>query len=138
MKRFEAIAMGEKRTDLPDFKPGDTIKVHVRVVEGDKERIQIFEGVVIGIKGSGNGRSFTVRKVSGGIGVERIFPLNSPMLSSIEITRRGRVRRAKLNYLRKRVGKRARVQERRHTQQQAATMTSGDTEESGEEETEAS
>lgn len=138
MKRFEAIAMGEKRTDLPDFKPGDTIKVHVRVVEGEKERIQIFEGVVIGIKGSGNGRSFTVRKVSGGIGVERIFPLNSPMLSSIDITRRGRVRRAKLNYLRERVGKRARVKERRHTQQQAATMTSGDTEESGEEETEAS
>ncbi len=138
MKRFEAVAMGEKRTDLPDFKSGDTIKVHVRVVEGEKERIQIFEGVVIGIKGSGNGLSFTVRKVSGGIGVERIFPLNSPMLSSIEITRRGKVRRAKLNYLRKRVGKRARVQERRHTQQQAATMTSGDTEESGEEETEAS
>ena len=138
MKRFEAIAMSEKRTDLPDFKSGDTIKVHLRVVEGEKERIQIFEGVVIGIKGSGNGRSFTVRKVSGGVGVERIFPLNSPMLSSIEITRRGRVRRAKLNYLRKRVGKRARVQERRHTQQQPATMNSGDAEESGEEETEAS
>ena len=138
MKRFEAIAMGEKRTDLPDFKSGDTIKVHVRVVEGEKERIQIFEGVVIGIKGSGNGRSFTVRKVSGGIGVERIFPLNSPMLNSIEITRRGKVRRAKLNYLRKRVGKRARVQERRSIQQQSATMNSEDAGESGEEETEAS
>ena len=138
MKRFEAIAMGEKRTDLPDFKSGDTIKVHVRVVEGEKERIQIFEGVVIGIKGSGNGRSFTVRKVSGGIGVERIFPLNSPMLNSIEITRRGKVRRAKLNYLRKRVGKRARVQERRYIQQQSATMNSEDAGESGEEETEAS
>ena len=138
MKRVEAIALGEKRTDLPDFKSGDTIKVHVRVVEGEKERIQIFEGVVIGIKGSGNGRSFTVRKVSGGIGVERIFPLNSPMLNSIEITRRGKVRRAKLNYLRKRVGKRARVQERRYIQQQSATMNSEDAGESGEEETEAS
>ena len=138
MKRFEAIAMSEKRTDLPDFKSGDTIKVHVRVVEGEKERIQIFEGVVIGIKGSGNGRSFTVRKVSGGIGVERIFPLNSPMLNSIEITRHGKVRRAKLNYLRERVGKRARVQERRFMPQQSATMNSEDVGESGEEETEAS
>jgi len=138
MKRFEAVAMGEKRTDLPDFKPGDTIKVHVRVVEGEKERIQIFEGIVIGIKGSGNGRSFTVRKVSGGIGVERIFPINSPMLSSIEITRRGKVRRAKLNYLRQRVGKRARVQERRFSQKKSDDMTSEDAGESGEEETEAS
>jgi large subunit ribosomal protein L19 len=118
MKRFEDIAMGEKRTDLPDFKPGDTVKVHVRVVEGEKERIQAFEGIVIGIKGSGNSRTFTVRKVSGGIGVERIFPLNSPMISSIDITRRGKVRRARLNYLRKRVGKKARVQERRFAAQQ--------------------
>ena len=138
MKRFETIAMGEKRTDLPDFKSGDTIRVHVRVVEGEKERIQIFEGVVIGIKGSGNGRSFTVRKVSGGIGVERIFPLNSPMLNSIEITRRGQVRRAKLNYLRKRVGKRARVQERRYIPQQPDTINSENAGETGEEETEAS
>ena len=138
MKRFEAVAMGEKRTDLPDFKSGDTIKVHVRVVEGEKERIQIFEGVVIGIKGSGNGRSFTVRKVSGGIGVERIFPIHSPMLSSIEITRHGKVRRAKLNYLRKRVGKRARVQERRVSQKKSDDVTSENAGESGEEETEAS
>lgn len=119
MKRLEALAAIEKRTDLPDFRTGDTIKVYVRVVEGEKERIQIFEGVVIGIKGSGNGRSFTVRKISGGIGVERIFPLNSPMISRIELGRRGKVRRAKLNYLRDRVGKRARVKERRVTSAKA-------------------
>ncbi len=120
MKRLEALAAVEKRTDLPDFKTGDMVKVHVRVVEGEKERIQIFEGVVIGIKGSGNGRTFTVRKISGGIGVERIFPLNSPMISRIELGRRGKVRRAKLNYLRDRVGKRARVKERRVTSTKTA------------------
>ena len=113
MKRLEALAAVEKRTDLPDFRTGDSVKVHVRVIEGEKERIQIFEGVVIGIKGSGNGRTFTVRKISGGVGVERIFPLNTPMISKIELGRRGKVRRAKLNYLRDRVGKSARVKERR-------------------------
>lgn len=120
MKRLEALAAAEKRDDLPDFKTGDTIKVHVRVIEGEKERIQVFEGVVIGIKGSGNSRTFTVRKVSGGVGVERIFPLNSPMIRSIEINRRGRVRRAKLNYLRERVGKRARVKQQRYSPLQSA------------------
>ncbi len=125
MKRLEALAAIEKRTDLPDFRTGDTIKVYVRVVEGEKERIQIFEGVVIGIKGSGNGRTFTVRKISGGIGVERIFPLNSPMISKIELGRRGRVRRAKLNYLRDRVGKRARVKERRVTSTKATAPDAG-------------
>ncbi len=125
MKRLEALAAGEKRTDLPDFRTGDSIKVYVRVVEGEKERIQIFEGVVISIKGSGNGRTFTVRKISGGIGVERIFPLNSPMISKIELGRRGRVRRAKLNYLRDRVGKRARVKERRVTSTKATAPDAG-------------
>jgi large subunit ribosomal protein L19 len=143
MKRLEAIATSEKRTDLPDFKPGDTVKVHVRVVEGEKERVQVFEGIVIGIKGSGNSRTFTVRKVSGGIGVERIFPLNSPMISAIEISRPGHVRRAKLNYLRKRVGKRARVKERRYTAPQvfegvpAGEGAEGSVEDSEEEATEA-
>ncbi|MFC1500621.1 50S ribosomal protein L19 [Candidatus Zixiibacteriota bacterium] len=126
MKRLEALAAVEKRTDLPDFKTGDSVKVHVRVVEGEKERIQIFEGIVIGIKGSGNGRTFTVRKISGGVGVERIFPLNSPMISSIELGRRGKVRRAKLNYLRDRVGKRARVKERRVTSSKAAVSDAGE------------
>lgn len=122
MKRLEALAVSEKRTDLPDFKSGDTVKVHVRVVEGEKERVQVFEGIVIGIKGAGNSRTFTVRKVSGGVGVERIFPLNSPMINTIEISRRGSVRRAKLNYLRARKGKRARVKERRY----AAVQTPGE------------
>ena len=129
MKRLESLAAAEKRTDLPDFKSGDTIKIHVRVVEGEKERIQLFEGVVIGFKGSGNSRTFTVRKVSGGVGVERIFPLNSPMISTIEVTRRGGVRRAKLNYLRERVGKRARVKERRYSVQQEKATTAEDIDE---------
>jgi large subunit ribosomal protein L19 len=115
MKRLQTISTSQVRTDLPDFKPGDTVRVHVRVVEGEKERIQVFEGIVIGIRGSGNSRTFTVRKVSGGVGVERIFPFNSPMIRSIDITRHGRVRRAKLFYLRDRIGKRARVKERRRT-----------------------
>ncbi len=100
------------REDLPEFGPGDTLSVHVRVVEGDKERIQRFEGVVLGFKGSGAGRTFTVRKVSGGVGVERIFPLYSPRLAGIDVVRRGKVRRAKLYYLRERRGKAARVKER--------------------------
>lgn len=115
MKRLQTISTSQVRNDLPDFKPGDTVRVHVRVVEGEKERIQVFEGIVIGIKGSGNSRTFTVRKVSGGVGVERIFPVNTPMIRNIEVTRRGRVRRAKLFYLRDRIGKRARVKERRRT-----------------------
>ncbi len=113
MKRLESVAGAQLRTDLPDFKPGDTVRVHVRVIEGEKERVQVFEGIVIGMRGSRQGRTFTVRKVSGGIGVERIFPLNSPMIKTVEVSRRGRVRRAKLTYLRKRVGKKARVRERR-------------------------
>lgn len=100
------------REDHPDFSSGDTVGVNVRVVEGDKERTQRFEGIVLGFSGSGASRMFTVRKMSGSIGVERIFPLHSPRIDSIEVVRRGDVRRSKLNYLRERRGKSARVKER--------------------------
>ncbi|MFQ5528444.1 MAG: 50S ribosomal protein L19 [Thermoanaerobaculia bacterium] len=101
------------RSDIPDFRAGDTVKVHVKVAEGDKERIQIFQGVVIGRRGSGTRETFTVRKISGGMGVERVFPLHTPTIEKIEVIRRGRVRRAKLYYLRKLRGKAARIEERR-------------------------
>jgi large subunit ribosomal protein L19 len=100
------------RDDLPDFRPGDTLRVNVRVREGDKERIQVFEGVCIARKHGGVSETFTVRKISGGVGVERIFPLHSPMIASIDVVRRGRVRRAKLYYLRNLRGKAARIRER--------------------------
>jgi large subunit ribosomal protein L19 len=99
--------------EIPSFRPGDTVKVQVRVVEGEKERLQAFQGVVIARRGGGTGEMFTVRKISGGIGVERIFPLHSPNVDRIEVVRRGRVRRAKLYYLRKLRGKAARIEERR-------------------------
>jgi large subunit ribosomal protein L19 len=102
--------------EQPEFRAGDTVRVHVRVVEGDKERIQVFQGVVIGRRGGGTRETFTVRKISGGIGVERIFPLHSPSLSRIEVVRRGKVRRAKLYYLRSLRGKAARIEERRDEQ----------------------
>ncbi len=110
MKLVEATQFRED--DLPDFKPGDTIAVHVRVVEGEKERIQVFQGVVISLKGSGASRTFIVRKVSNGVGVERIFPLHSPKIARVELVRRGHVRRAKLYYLRALRGKAARIKER--------------------------
>lgn len=97
------------RTDLPAFNPGDHIKVHVRVIEGDKERIQPFEGDVISIRGTGASKTFTVRKMSGGVGVERIFPLYSPKIAKIELLKQGDVRRAKLFYLRNLSGKAARI-----------------------------
>lgn len=100
------------REDLPEFEPGDTVNVHLRVVEGEKERIQQFEGVVLSKNGSGAGRTFTVRKMSGGVGVERIFPLHSPRIAKIEVRRRGHVRRSKLYYLRELSGKAARIKER--------------------------
>jgi large subunit ribosomal protein L19 len=102
-----------KRDDVPDFRAGDTIKVHVKVVEGNRSRIQVFQGVVIRIHGSGIGRTFTVRKVSFGVGVERTFPLNSPIFDQIEVVTRGDVRRAKLYYLRNLRGKAAKIKERR-------------------------
>jgi large subunit ribosomal protein L19 len=103
----------ELRSGLPNFAPGDTIKVHVKVKEGDKERIQIFQGIVISRKGGGMRSMFTVRKISGGVGVERMFPLNSPTIDRIEVERHGRVRRAKLYYLRELRGKAARIEEKR-------------------------
>lgn len=101
------------RTDVPPFRAGDTVRVNVRVKEGDKERVQAFEGVCIARRGAGVSASFTVRKISNGIGVERIFPLHSPMLADISVVRRGRVRRAKLFYLRALTGKATRIKERK-------------------------
>jgi large subunit ribosomal protein L19 len=101
------------KTDIPEFRAGDTVKVHVKVREGDKERIQVFQGVVIARRGGGTRETFTVRKISGGVGVERIFPLHAPIVDRIELVRRGRVRRAKLYYLRSLRGKAARIEERR-------------------------
>jgi large subunit ribosomal protein L19 len=103
----------QKRTDLPEFRAGDTVKVHVRVVEGNRSRIQIFQGVVIRLQGAGISRTFTVRKVSFGVGVERTFPLHSPIFEQIEVVTRGDVRRAKLYYLRNLRGKAAKIKERR-------------------------
>ena len=110
---MKLVESREARTDIPNFAPGDTVKVHVKVKEGDKERIQIFQGLVISRKGGGTRQMFTVRKISGGIGVERMFPLNSPSIDHIEVERHGRVRRAKLYYLRDLRGKAARIEERR-------------------------
>ena len=101
------------RNDIPEFRAGDTVKVHVRVVEGNKQRIQIFQGVVIARRGGGTRETFTVRKISGSIGVERVFPLHSPVIEKIEVVRFGKVRRAKLYYLRNLRGKAARIEERR-------------------------
>ena len=101
------------KTDIPDFKGGDTVKVHVRLKEGEKERIQVFEGLVIARKHGGIAETFTVRKMSSGIGVERVFPLHSPNVAKIEVTRLGKVRRAKLYYIRSRRGKAARIKEGR-------------------------
>lgn len=103
----------QARTDVPDFQPGDTVKVHVRVVEGNRSRIQVFQGSVIRRQGGGIRETFTVRKVSFGVGVERTFPVHSPIIDKIEVTKPGDVRRAKLYYLRSRRGKAARIRERR-------------------------
>lgn len=101
------------KTDLPNFKPGDTVRVHVRIVEGSRERVQLFEGVVIKRRGGGISETFTVRKISYGVGVERTFPVHTPKIEKLEVTRRGRVRRAKLYYLRNLRGKAARIRELR-------------------------
>ena len=106
------ITKEQLKTDLPDFRPGDTVRVHAKVVEGTRERIQIFEGVVIRRKGSGISETFTVRKLSYGVGVERTFPVHSPRVDNVEVTRKGKVRRAKLYYLRALRGKAARIKER--------------------------
>jgi large subunit ribosomal protein L19 len=111
MNLVDQITADQLRKDLPEFKSGDTVKVMVRIIEGGKERLQAFEGVVIARKGSGIGETFTVRKVSSGIGVHRIFPLHAPTIASIDVLRRGKVRRNKLNYLTKLSGKAARIKE---------------------------
>jgi large subunit ribosomal protein L19 len=113
MKATDLVDMRSIRDDLPAFDPGDTLKVHVRVVEGSRERVQVFQGVVIRRQGEGVRETFTVRKVSFGVGVERTFPLHSPIIAKIEVVTRGDVRRAKLYYLRDRVGKAAKVKEKR-------------------------
>lgn len=113
MNEIRLLEQGFLRDDLPDFRPGDTVRVHVRVMEAGRERIQAFEGVVMGRSGGGLQETFTVRKISFGVGVERIFPVHAPIVSRIEVLRKGLVRRAKLNYLRGRSGRSARIKERR-------------------------
>jgi large subunit ribosomal protein L19 len=108
---IEEITKAQLRTDLPSFRPGDTVRVHVKVVEGTRERIQLFEGVVIKRRGGGISETFTVRKISYGVGVERTFPVNTPKIAKLEVIRRGKVRRAKLYYLRNLRGKKARIKE---------------------------
>jgi large subunit ribosomal protein L19 len=113
MRTFADIERELLRSDVPEFRPGDTVRVNVKVREGEKERLQAFEGVCIGRKGTGISETFTVRKVSNGVGVERIFPLHSPAIATIERVREGRVRRAKVYYLRKLSGKAARIPEKK-------------------------
>lgn len=113
MNKLDQVESAYLRDDLPDFAPGDTVRVHVRVVEAGRERIQVFEGVVISRDGGGLSETFTVRKISFGVGVERIFPLHAPIIQTIEVMRKGDVRRAKLYYLRDRVGRSARIKEKR-------------------------
>ncbi len=110
---IDTLAAGTKRDDLPEFRAGDTLKVHVKVVEGNRSRVQVFQGVCIRVQGSGVGRTFTVRKVSFGVGVERTFPLHTPIIDKVEVVTRGDVRRAKLYYLRNLRGKAAKIKERR-------------------------
>ena len=113
MQPTDLVDVQSLRSDIPDFRPGDTVKVHVRVVEGSRERIQIFGGTVIARRGSGVRETFTVRKVSFGVGVERTFPVHTPSIKELEVVTEGRVRRAKLYYLRDRVGKAAKVPHKR-------------------------
>jgi large subunit ribosomal protein L19 len=113
MKPTDVIDQDSLRTDIPDFGPGDLVKVHVRVVEGNRERIQVFQGNVIGRQGSGLQETFTVRKISFQVGVERTFPVHSPIIAKLELVSRGDVRRAKLYYLRSRTGKAAKIREKR-------------------------
>ncbi len=112
MEKLNLIEQTQTRDDLPEFQPGDTVNIHYRVREGEKERVQLFEGVVIGRKGRGANQTFTVRKISNNVGVERIFPLSSPFIAKIDVKKRGKVRRAKLYYLRALRGKAARLREK--------------------------
>jgi large subunit ribosomal protein L19 len=110
---IDTLAAATRRDDIPDFRPGDTLKVDVKVVEGNRSRVQVFQGICIRIQGSGVGRTFTVRKISFGVGVERTFPLHTPIIDKIEVVTRGDVRRAKLYYLRNLRGKKAKIKEKR-------------------------
>ena len=121
MNALDMVEKQQLRTDLPAFKPGDTVKVHVKIKEGDKERIQVFSGVVIAKSGSGSREMFTVRRIVAGQGVERKFPVHSPRIAKIDVKRSGRVRRAKLYYMRERSGKATRLRERTHQRADAAT-----------------
>jgi large subunit ribosomal protein L19 len=112
---IDTIAAATKRDDLPEFRAGDTLKVDVKVVEGNRSRVQVFQGICIRVQGSGVGRTFTVRKVSFGVGVERTFPLHTPIIDKIEVVTRGDVRRAKLYYLRNLRGKKAKIKEKRES-----------------------
>ncbi len=109
MNIIEAIEQDYKRDDLPEFNVGDTLKVYIKIKEGNRERIQMFEGFVLKIQNGGLGKTFTVRKISSGVGVEKTFPIHSPMIEKIEVVKRGSVRRAKLNYMRQRTGKAAKI-----------------------------
>ena len=112
-KLIDEITQEQLRSDIPDFRPGDTVRVHAKVVEGDRERIQLFDGVVIQRRGAGISETYTVRKMSSGVGVERTFPVHTPRVAKIDVLRQGKVRRAKLFYLRDLHGKAARIPERR-------------------------
>src|SRR6476661_4814787 len=122
MNKTDLIEQPFLRNDIPDFRPGDSVKVHVRVVEGNRERVQVFQGVVIARSGGGIRETFTVRKISFGVGVERTFPVHSPSIAKLELVQRGRVRRAKLYYLRDLRGKKARIRERRIDDAKLAAM----------------
>lgn len=111
-KVIEKITSAQLRSDIPEFRPGDSVRVHVKVVEGERERIQLFEGLVIKRRGAGISETYTVRKISNGVGVERTFPVHTPRVAKLEVTRKGRVRRAKLYYIRALSGKAARIKER--------------------------
>jgi len=113
MDPLNMVIADQLKTDIPEFGPGDEVDVHIRVIEGDKERIQVFRGLVIQRKGEGVNETFTVRKISSGVGVERVFPIHSPRIAKIERTRQGKIRRAKLYYIRKLRGKAARIGEKR-------------------------
>lgn len=125
MNRMERLQRSLAKKQAPNFEIGDTVRVHVTVSEGDKDRIQVYEGTVIARKGGSNTETFTVRKVSYGVGVERIFPVHSPIIAKIDVTRRGRVRRAKLYYLRDKKGKMAKVAERESTADAKAAAPAG-------------
>ncbi|MDO5645333.1 MAG: 50S ribosomal protein L19 [Dermabacter sp.] len=113
MQKLDALDAAQLRSDVPDFRPGDNVKVHVKVVEGNRSRVQVFQGYVIGRKGDGIRETFRVRKISFGVGVERVFPVHAPTIDKIEVVTRGDVRRAKLYYLRGLTGKKARIREKR-------------------------